>query len=499
LAKTAAPETALGLSINECNALIRVADSVRDRALITLVLATGITLKETAELKTSDIDWDSKTLQVDRREIPLNEQVFQALSEWSRERVDCKTDALFITQKGKLKALSKRSIDHVMRECGKKAGIERTVTSRILRHTFAQRLLKTADKEEVAKVMGISSQNQSMGRYEERAKQLEDEPIKTPFTPIQEQLEVITDAVDTRHPLHRFLAKLIPSKHHRARKLTDIPGPIEAHPEEIIFGRERLVKTLNSRILSGQTMLILGEAGVGKTHLMKHLHTQIPGSLYVPTPSPAKPMLQQICERISPGWTDWVPVPRTNVAMLNWIEQQPRQDWVLFLDNLHQLRQPDVRGMEILLSKMPVVAACQLDLLRATTLQWKFKKVELGPLSEEASRKLIQYLSQNLPVSDPEFLENQLLRQANGNPLVILDMLNQLRHERILDSDTIRNADHQLGVTYRDWSIALILLWGLAITGRFIALGSHSFEGYILAGFGTSVIVTVRVLMSRRA
>ena len=36
----------------------------------------------------------------------------------------------------------------------------------------------------------------------------------------------------------------------------------------------------------------------------------------------------------------------------------------------------------------------------------------------------------------------------------------------------------------------LIILWGIAMSFRFIALGTHSFEGYIMAGIGSAALMT---------
>ncbi len=48
------------------------------------------------------------------------------------------------------------------------------------------------------------------------------------------------------------------------------------------------------------------------------------------------------------------------------------------------------------------------------------------------------------------------------------------------------------GVVYRDWTYTVIFLWALLVLFRFIALGVHSFEGYILAGVGVTMIVAMR-------
>ncbi|MBU1022523.1 MAG: ATP-binding protein, partial [Candidatus Margulisbacteria bacterium] len=61
----------------------------------------------------------------------------------------------------------------------------------------------------------------------------------------------------------------------------------------------------------------------------------------------------------------------------------------------------------------------------------------------------------------------------------------------------VREVYHEAGIRYRDWTAAVVILWALAIMFRFVALGTHSFEGYILAGFGMATIMVMRFFAFR--
>jgi hypothetical protein len=80
-------------------------------------------------------------------------------------------------------------------------------------------------------------------------------------------------------------------------------------------------------------------------------------------------------------------------------------------------------------------------------------------------------------------------------PLALVDMVHQISHSPVVTRDVIRDVYHEAGIRYRDWSYAIIVLWGIMISFRFVALGSHSFEGYILAGFGTAFLMVLRFFM----
>jgi len=89
-------------------------------------------------------------------------------------------------------------------------------------------------------------------------------------------------------------------------------------------------------------------------------------------------------------------------------------------------------------------------------------------------------------------METRLLNQSNGLPLAIVDMAVQLSHANVVNREAIRDVHHEIGIVYRDWSYMIIFLWALLVMFRFVALGTHSFEGYILAGIGMSMIVVIR-------
>ena len=131
------------LTLNESNALLKAVDDARDFAIITLFLNAGLFLSEIIDLKVNSIDWNKHLLRVPggrKRDITLDEQAYEAIAVWSKERADVKHNAFFITTKGKVKELSDRAVDKLIRKYADQAGIKRKVNSQILRNTFAVRL-----------------------------------------------------------------------------------------------------------------------------------------------------------------------------------------------------------------------------------------------------------------------------------------------------------------------------------------------------------------------
>jgi integrase/recombinase XerC len=131
--------------------LLRIAERARarDRAIVVLLLYTGLRLAELAALDTSDVKLSArKGVVIVRsgkgdayREVPLNALVRQVLEEWLADRQARASDgelAVFIGRSGR--RLSKRSVDDVVRGLGKDAGV--ALSAHILRHTFLTRMVR---------------------------------------------------------------------------------------------------------------------------------------------------------------------------------------------------------------------------------------------------------------------------------------------------------------------------------------------------------------------
>lgn len=484
------PEVLQYLTLNEVKALINSIDDIRDRAIIILFLNSGIFLKELIDLKNNSIDWDKKIVKIRgnrKRDIPLNNQVYEALARWSKERSDCRSAAFFITTKGKQKELSDRAVDKLIRKYTDQAGIKKKVNAQLLRNTFAIRLFnEEISIEKASAILGISD-SQSINRYIKTSKQPPPE-VETYHLPSTEHL-------DTRNKVIRAVSKMFPSKPKQAQQKLNIKGPIATNPEEVIFGRSGTIKEIQSHLNHKQSVLLVGPLGVGKTHLLKHFQKLLgPQALYFSSPTPVKTMLTQICDKLNPDWGKQVKTRASAKEILNYLIAHQASDLetrTLILDNLQNIKSSDIETLLILMEPFTILGATRETSAKLKTFWWKFKQIDLKPLSNDAAKKLIHYLTQNLAVKDYDLLENRLLNLSDRLPLPIVDMVHQLARKELVSVNDVREVYHEAGIKYRDWTPILLILWGLIMISRFVALGSHSFEGYILAGTGMAVVMTI--------
>lgn len=122
---------------------------IRDYAVYALMYDLGLRVGEVYKLNLNDINLKKKTLTVlgkggRRRELPLNPEMLQVLSEWLAVRHNFKnssfSDALFVSKKGNRLAI--RTMEDNMKKLVGRLGLKVhfKVTCHTLRHTFASHL-----------------------------------------------------------------------------------------------------------------------------------------------------------------------------------------------------------------------------------------------------------------------------------------------------------------------------------------------------------------------
>jgi len=477
------------LTSNEAKALLNAASGIRDRAILMLFLETGIFFNELADLNISSIDWKKKILRIGgnrKREIPLNDETYNVLVEWSKERADCKTTALFITQKGEVNRVSPRNIDRLIRKYADDAGIAKTVNAKVLRNTFAVNFLrKETDLARASNILAVTS-TRAMHKYLRAA--------KAGIASTGSELEHL----DTRPGIIRQISRLIPRKHKEARVLV---VPAKVGEQEITIGRESEINAIKENLRKGIDTILCSDPGLGKTHLLKHI-TKEDNYLYISSPAPIKELLGELCKRFCPESKEQLPAKTRSSAkemlaiLFKAIEKEEKKA-IIIIDNLDRLKKSDIDLFTALLDKFTILGAADEMPERLKQIWWKMKRIDLEPLSDEASKALIKHLTAGLVIENYQLLETQLASRAFGDPLAVVEMVNQIRGLPRVRENDIRELHHEAGTKYIEVKNLVIVLWLMAIAYRFIALGTHSFENYILAGFFVTMAVGLRMFMRK--
>lgn len=136
---------------------------IRDAAMLELFYSCGLRISELARLPMKDVHLGESELRVRGkgakvRLVPLGRSAIERTHAWLEVRPGFKprSAALFVSKRGG--ALSRTGLWRIVKRCAREAGIYKTVTPHMLRHSFATHLLDHgADLRSVQEMLGHSN------------------------------------------------------------------------------------------------------------------------------------------------------------------------------------------------------------------------------------------------------------------------------------------------------------------------------------------------------
>ncbi len=158
------------LSVEEVFALLELPDDTargkRDRALMEFMYGTGIRVTELVRIKFEDINLRMRFARIkdaneESRIVPIGEYAYKALESYIKDAYPVikgaeiePTDNLFINMSGE--SLTRQGVWKILKDYGKKLGIEERMTPQILRDSFAIHILQNGgDLRTLQELMGF--------------------------------------------------------------------------------------------------------------------------------------------------------------------------------------------------------------------------------------------------------------------------------------------------------------------------------------------------------
>ena len=159
------------LSLPECRAIVNGTVNIRDRAIITLVLYTGLRNGELRNIHVQDVDLKNRIIFVRdhgqgikknrERKVVMGQDCAKAVGEWMKIRPALESPELFVNCYGK--QLARFRPTKIVQEAAARVGIEKRVYLHLLRHTCASTMLRSGIPiTEVALQLGHKSLNSTM-------------------------------------------------------------------------------------------------------------------------------------------------------------------------------------------------------------------------------------------------------------------------------------------------------------------------------------------------
>lgn len=131
------------LTIEEIKRMQQACRDVRQLLVLNLLYDTGLRVREVVRLRISDFDKHHRTIMVRNskgnktRVVQYGAALRQTMKSYCKVRGGVPKDTLIESIKDKGQPLSKRGVQHIVREMVKRSGIKKRVSPQTLRHTYA--------------------------------------------------------------------------------------------------------------------------------------------------------------------------------------------------------------------------------------------------------------------------------------------------------------------------------------------------------------------------
>lgn len=136
------------LTADEVNQLIESLEQPIIKYVVILMSYTGLRIKEAINLRLKDVDLKKNVVQVingkggKNRTVPISVELNELLQHYL-EHVRPETESINFFATAKTGSISQQYVNVALKKATKKAGIDKHITSHILRHSFASRLVQS--------------------------------------------------------------------------------------------------------------------------------------------------------------------------------------------------------------------------------------------------------------------------------------------------------------------------------------------------------------------
>lgn len=277
-----------------------------------------------------------------------------------------------------------------------------------------------------------------------------------------------------------------------------------------LYGRDNEARQLLKHAAGGQSVLVVGEAGMGKSAFLRFL---------VPALRELGPVVE--AERTGPafgtflkvlfsaarqrGWTDlpdWAEFSkrwRTNdekaKALVTIYQKHPNT--VIVIDDNSTVTPANRPWLEKLVECCTVVAAVEPKHLSkaGTKRYWKrFAECKIEPLEAEAAAAMLEHLiaQYNITADDAEAYRKRTLALAQGSPYELTRLARQHSGETVVKVSTLsKRADSFVDRDVKQVALAPLLLLMLVLVagGRYLARARSDTDALVVSGFAMVMLI----------
>lgn len=457
----------------------------RHKVIVMLMLDCGLRVSETIKLRYNDFDFKNKLVIVKslkkrdnsvKRKIPLSNRLYQELAKYLSKNSNVNpNDYLFPSRVNKDECITRSSVNKFLNNLNKNVLKFQFLNPHCLRHSFGTHHISAGTPLENIKVMLGHKKYDTTLIYSQIPERI-----------LKKNIDKVTIKEDTY--LDRFLTSI------GIKRNTDKKININFYKEKFSIGRNKEFKTLENNADKGINTLIIGNIGIGKSHLLESFNTDkkvlrmddlfnIKSSLtnlLIHLYQNDKKHVKELIYADIPVEKLQVKLTRNSVRNLTKeiCDIVEPKEYLIVIDNVDRISPKGVEMLEFLKDYFTIFTSARHVKIDRSSAFWNFDRLDLKELNRTKSFELINKLSFDISVEDTSLFRNHIFEQSNGNPRVIFEIIDRYRREPVITNEVVKQIRHTASLKEIDLTFIIFIGFGLMYLLRYMSkeLDNESFR-----------------------
>lgn len=438
--------------------------NLKYKLIVLLMEDAGLRVTEVVRLRIRDFDCQNRMLAVSSlkkrannkgkiRHIPMSARVLEAFAAYWYRLPDRAPDAyVFPAGPGSAKPhLDRRSVWRRIKKYS-----NQSVYPHMLRHHFATNIVSNGNDVRAAKAL-LGHQNLATTEI---------------YLHVSEQK--LRQAINSIEKKPGFLVSL-KNWFAGTAPLPSAVIPVNTGLTRFHVGRKEELSRLFDLAHRKVNILILGEQGVGKSHLLDSFRLdkviridefrypkQLLAGLLLELYDQDKNKILSLIAKTG-SREDFVNkiATRESIKRLSELamEATQPQEYAIFIDDVSNITRAGVKILETLKNHFHIIAAGRRVRMEYRTAFTNFERIELLPLPRKEAVFLIEKLSEPLAgrIEDFEAFKTRIWDDSQGNPLFICEMIDRFSREPLISVEITENIRHVAGKNEVDFTVILLI------------------------------------------
>jgi len=490
------------LNKEESDKLISCIKIQKHKVIVMLMLDCGLRVSEAVSLIYKDFDFKNKIVivkslkkrdQVDKRKVPISNRLYQELAKYlsSVSNVDA-DDYLFPGRFSKKEHITRSSVNKFLYNLNQKVLKFSFLNPHCLRHSFGTQHISSGTPLENIKAMLGHKKYDTTLIYSQ-----------VPAEMLRQNIEKVT----TREV--SYLTRVLNSLGIKSK--VDKKINLNFYKEKFTIGRTKEFETLENNADKGINTLIVGNIGIGKSHLLEYFNcskkilriddlfsiktslVNLLVHLYDNDKSYVKKLIYADIPK------DKLQVKLTRNSVRNLAKEicdivEPKE-YLIVIDNVDRISPKGVEMIEYLKDHFLIFTAARNVKIDRSSAFWNFDRINLKEFNRTRSFELINKLAFDVEVEDNSLFRNHIFEQSNGNPRVIFELVDRYRREPIITNEVVKEIRHTASLKEIDMTFIIFIAFGLMYLLRYMSKEVDNDSFRFIGGVALVLTLLFRQLM----